>query len=153
MSYAPAPTATAAPLSAPLYGASFGEAIKRFFTKYATFTGRASRSEFWWAYLGYVIVVTVLYVLALVGGFSGATVDPLTGVATLGPLFWVAWAVLGLFGLGTIVPFLAITWRRLHDTNRSGGFFFLSLIPFVGSIILLVFLVLDSDPAGARFDV
>ncbi|WP_306895831.1 DUF805 domain-containing protein [Agromyces albus] len=43
-------------------------------------------------------------------------------------------------------------WRRLHDTNRSGAFFFLAFIPFVGSIILLVFMLMPSDPAGARFD-
>src|SRR6185312_8282818 len=49
------------PLDQPLYGASFGQAIKRFFTKYATFSGRASRSEYWWVQLFNFIIVAVLY--------------------------------------------------------------------------------------------
>ncbi|QEO14420.1 DUF805 domain-containing protein [Agromyces intestinalis] len=154
MTYSPAPTtATAdAPLSAPLYGATFGQAIKRFFAKYATFSGRASRSEYWWWALANAIIVAVLYVLVIVAGVAGATVDPSTGLAAPGPLFVVAYALLALWGLAIIVPSLAITWRRLHDTNRSGAFYFLSFIPIVGGIILLVFTLLDSDPAGARFD-
>ena len=55
-------------------------------------------------------------------------------------------------GLATRVPLLALYWRRLHDTNRSGALFFLAFIPFVGAIILLVFMVLPSEIAGARFD-
>ena len=54
--------------------------------------------------------------------------------------------------LAILVPFLAISWRRLHDTNRSGGYYFLAFIPFVGPIILIVLLALPSNPAGARFD-
>ena len=65
-----------------------------------------------------------------------------------GPGYWIVGAV----SLALIVPFLAITWRRLHDTNRSGGFYFLALIPLVGAIILIVLLALPSNSAGARFD-
>jgi uncharacterized membrane protein YhaH (DUF805 family) len=57
-----------------------------------------------------------------------------------------------IWGLATLVPNLALAWRRLHDTNRSGGFYFIGLIPFVGWIIVLVFMLLPADPAGARFD-
>ena len=98
------------------------------------------------------IVVTVFYVLAIAGGLSGATYDPVTGASTPGPLFGVAYGLLGLWFLAVLVPNLAITWRRLHDTNRSGAFFSLGFIPLVGGIIVLVFTLLDSDPAGARFD-
>lgn len=154
MSYAPAPQgapAAAPSLSAPLYGASFGQAIQRFFKKYATFTGRASLSEFWWWQLANVIVGTVLYIL-VVAGLAGGTYDPTTGIATIGPLAIVGYVLLGLWGLAVLVPNLAITWRRLHDTNRSGAFFFLVFIPFVGGIILLVLALLPTNPAGARFD-
>lgn len=145
-------TSTAAvPLSLPLYGASLGQAASRFFKKYATFSGRASRSEFWWWFLCNTIIAGVLYAIMAAAGFSGATVSE-TGATTPGPGFAIAVIPYSLWSLATIVPWLALVWRRLHDTNRSGGWYFIGLVPFVGSIILLVFLVLDSDPAGARFD-
>ncbi|KRC59326.1 hypothetical protein ASE14_16385 [Agromyces sp. Root81] len=145
-------TSTAAtPLSAPLYGASFGQAISRFFKKYATFSGRASRSEFWWWYLFNTIIAVVLYVIAAIGGFSGATISE-TGGTQPGPGFAVALIPSVLWLLATFVPWLALAWRRLHDTNRSGGWYFIGFIPLVGGIILLVFFIMDSDPAGERFD-
>ncbi len=66
-------TATGTPLSQPLYGASIGQAVSRFFKKYATFSGRASRSEFWWWYLVFVVVTGVLYAIAVAVGTAGAT--------------------------------------------------------------------------------
>jgi|TARA_B100000519_G_scaffold13659_1_gene10250 uncharacterized membrane protein YhaH (DUF805 family) len=139
-------------LSQPLYGASFGQAFTRFWKKYATFSGRASRSEFWWWYLANIIIVTVLYIITAIGGFAGASIDSATGASAPGPLFGVGIALLVIWWLAIIVPTLALSWRRLHDTNRSGLFWFLGFIPVVGGIILLVLFVLDSDPAGARFD-
>lgn len=138
-------------LDQPLYGATFGQAISRFFKKYATFSGRASRSEFWWWYLASTIVSGVLSLLmTTTGGFG---YDAATGTMTGPSGGYVTFAViLGIWGLVTLVPWLALIWRRLHDTNRSGGFFFLSLIPFVGWIIALVLYLMPSDPAGARFD-
>jgi uncharacterized membrane protein YhaH (DUF805 family) len=144
------PTDTA--LSQPLYGATFGQAVSRFFKKYATFTGRASRSEFWWWFLVNTLVGLVLYVITLLLGGSGATFDATTGTSTPGPGFVVGIVLSSIWFLATIVPWLALVWRRFHDTNRSGAFYFLSLIPFVGGIIVLVMLALPSDPAGARFD-
>ena len=141
----------AVPLSAPLYDASFGQAISRFFKKYATFSCRASRSEFWWWFLFNLIVSGVLYGIAAIGGASGATVSE-NGMMVPGPGFAVAVIPYGLWALATIIPWLALAWRRLHDTNRSGAWYFIGFIPFVGGIILLVFFLLDSDPAGARFD-
>ena len=88
-------------------------------------------------------------VIQLFGGYS---YDPttgsfgLTGVSVFIGILWIIW------GLATFIPWLAIIWRRLHDTNRSGGFFFLSLIPFVGWIIVLILYALESKPEGARFD-
>lgn len=144
-------TSTTAPLSAPLYGATLGQAVTRFFKKYATFSGRASRSEFWWFFLVNFVVGGVLYGIALAAGAIGFSVDAngqlqqATGpfIAALPYILWV---------LATIVPWLALAWRRLHDTNKSGAFYFLGLIPFVGGIIVLIFFLLPSDPAGARFD-
>ncbi|MDZ8170698.1 DUF805 domain-containing protein [Microbacterium xanthum] len=145
-------TNASASLSQPLYGATFGQAFTRFWKKYATFTGRASRSEFWWWYLAYLLISTVLSIVLTILAFAGATFDGPTTATTPGPLFGVGMAILGLWFLVIIVPTLAISWRRLHDTNRSGLWWFVGFIPVVGGIILLVLLVLDSDPAGARFD-
>ncbi|WP_374009618.1 DUF805 domain-containing protein [Leifsonia sp. LS-T14] len=148
---APAAPAGETPLWAPLYGASIGQAVQRFFKKYADFTGRASRSEYWWWYLVTIIVAIVLEVLALTLGTAGATTND-DGTSTPGPLFWLPVVLIIAWGLGTIVPHLALTWRRLHDANLAGPFFFLGLIPFVGGIIVLVLVLLPSKPEGARFD-
>lgn len=144
-------TTTGTPLSAPLYGATFGQAISRFFTKYATFSGRASRSEFWWFFLFNFIVASVLNGIAVGVGAADATISEL-GVYTPGAGYYVAAIPYWLWLLATFVPWLALSWRRLHDTNKSGGFWFLGLIPLVGPIIVLILFLLPSDPAGARFD-
>jgi uncharacterized membrane protein YhaH (DUF805 family) len=134
------------PLSAPLPGATIGQAVTRFFKKYATFSGRASRSEYWWWVLVNFIVTGVLSGLAYTG--TSFTEE---GMVT-GPLYWVFIVLSSAWGLAVLIPTLALIWRRLHDTNRPGGWFFLVFIPLVGGIILLVFVLLPSDPAGARFD-
>jgi len=153
--YQPAPPAQGGtgetPLWAPLYGASLPQAFQRFFKKYADFTGRASRSEYWWWYLVTIIVAIVLEVLALVLGLPGASANG-NGGTNPGPLFWLPALLIFAWIVGTIVPHLALTWRRLHDANLAGPFFFLGLIPLVGGIILLVLLLLPPKPEGARFD-
>jgi uncharacterized membrane protein YhaH (DUF805 family) len=138
------------PLSAPYYGASIGTAFSRFWTKYATFSGRASRSEYWWWMLIDLVIWIVLGILARLGG---AGVTDASGAMT-GPngLGIVVSIVIVLFALATIVPSLALTVRRLHDANLSGFFTFLSLVPFVGGIIILVMTLLPSHPQGQRFD-
>jgi uncharacterized membrane protein YhaH (DUF805 family) len=139
------------PLSAPYYGAPLGAAFTRFWRKYATFSGRASRAEYWWWVLVGVIVVAVFFLIGtLAGGIYGAPTE--TGALSLGPGYGVYVTLSAIWGLATLVPNLALAWRRLHDTNRSGGFYFIGLIPFVGWIIVLVFMLLPADPAGARFD-
>lgn len=136
------------PLDAPLRGASFGQAFTRFFKKYATFHGRASRSEFWWWFLANAVIGGILY------GFVYTVGNPMmvneSGVPT--PVWSAAYIPYTLWALATFIPWLALSWRRLHDTNRSGGWWFIGLIPFVGGIILLVFFLLPPNPEGARFD-
>ncbi|MCU1526920.1 MAG: hypothetical protein JWP75_683 [Frondihabitans sp.] len=135
------------PIWAPYYGITFVPAIRRALSKYADFTGRASRSEFWWWYLGIAIVGIVLDILAGIVAGIGRSAS-----GAPGPGYFVFTIILVLFGLAIIVPQLAVTWRRLHDGNFAGPFFFLSLIPFVGGIIVLVLLILPSKPEGQRFD-
>ncbi|MCI1748430.1 MAG: DUF805 domain-containing protein [Acidipropionibacterium sp.] len=114
------------------------QAVKLFFKNYAVFNGRASRSEYWWMFVFSWLISIILSGLGRMIGDSGTTfLDVLSGV----------------WGLATIVPSLAIVWRRLHDTGRAGGWFFIVFVPIVGWIILIVFLAsAPKADAWQRFD-
>ncbi len=105
---------------------SFKEAIQSVFSNYATFSGRARRSEYWYFVLFNLIISVVLGLLANVSSVFSI--------------------VSGLYSLAVLIPGLAVCVRRLHDTGKSGWFMFLVLIPIVGSIIILVFTCMDSVP-------
>lgn len=133
------------PIWAPYYGAPFRVAVQRFFKKYATFSGRASRSEYWWWAL---VAAAVSIVINILGG--GAAVDPATGMPADASLFG---TMLGfLWFAATVVPTIALTIRRLHDVNLSGWLILIALVPFLGAIALLVIMILPPNPAGQRFD-
>ena len=149
-SYSAQPQGGSIPLGMPYYGASLPTAFSRFWKKYATFSGRASRSEYWWVQLVLAVVYTALGIAALVAGSNGSTV--VGGQSVPGPGFFPFAIIMTLVGLAVIVPQLAVTWRRLHDGNFGGGFFFLSLIPSIGSLIVTVLTILPSKSVGARFD-
>ena len=102
--------------------------------KYATFEGRSQRSEYWYFILFYVLIYVVL---AVFDGISGS----FSGKAGIGLLT-------GIFSLAMLLPSLAVTVRRLHDTGRSGWWILIGFIPLIGGIILLVFLVQDSEAAA-----
>ena len=139
------------PLDHPWYGIGFGGAVKRFFTKYATFHGRASRSEFWWCYLFWAIGLLVVFgagVPAIVAGSGSASSS---GTPAFGAGAYVGVALPGLFVLGTVVPLLAVAVRRLHDTGQSGLYVLLGLVPFFGPMIVLVLLLIGTTPAAERY--
>ena len=116
---------------------SFGQAVSAFFSNYANFRGRTRRSGYWWAALFLVIASLVLWFVDL-QLFSGMWPQELLEQGS-GPLSIV-------FGLAIIIPVLSLGVRRLHDTGRSGWWVLLGLIPLIGSIVLLVFYVQDSQP-------
>ena len=105
--------------------------------KYATFEGRARRKEYWFYVLFYVLV---LCGLALVDGLTG-TFSEEAGLGLLS----------GLFVLATLVPSLAVTVRRLHDTDRSGWWVLIGLVPIAGDLVLLVFTLMDSQPGANQY--
>jgi len=145
-------SASAVPLSQPLYGASFGQAVSRFFKKYATFSGRASRSEYWWLALFFAILYGILG--GILGGVVAATGEVQSdGSVQFGGAGVAIIVVWGLIGLALLIPNISVTVRRLHDANFSGWLYLLHLIPSVGSIIVLVLTLLPSNPEGRRFDV
>jgi uncharacterized membrane protein YhaH (DUF805 family) len=151
-SYQPQPPginqSTPPPLELPYYGIGFIDAIKRGFKKYATFTGRASRSEYWWwtlfTFLTYTVLALVTYLVGITTSRDGGRTPGLLSV----PLI----IVFAVFALGIIVPTLALTVRRLHDGGYSGWLALLMLIPYLGGLIIMIFALLPSSPAGAKYD-
>jgi len=150
-------------ISRPLYGASFGQAVSRYFKQYANFKGRASRSEYWWVALFIFLVELVPAVLVTIGIVvtavsAASTYDPQFGYSYGAPsgfgifLMVIGWILLVVVALGLLVPSIAIAWRRLHDGNFPGPLYFLTFVPYVGSLILLVFTLLPSKAEGRRFD-
>ena len=139
---------SATPLEMPYYGIGFVDAIKRGFKKYATFSGRASRSEYWWWYLFTFLVYLVLGVPLYVVGIATSR----DGGRTPGTLAIPLIILLTVFALGIIVPSLALTVRRLHDAGYSGLLALLFLIPYVGGLVILIFALLPSSPSGAKYD-
>jgi uncharacterized membrane protein YhaH (DUF805 family) len=99
--------------------------------KYATFTGRARRKEYWMFFLFNILIAIGLGIIEAIVGLPGI----------LG----------GLYGLAVLIPGIAVTVRRLHDTGRSGWWILIAFLPLVGFIILLVFMVLDSHPGDNAF--
>lgn len=108
----------------------FVNAIEHVFSNYANFNGRARRSEYWYYTLFYWIVLAGLSLLSLL---------PFMGI------------LVPLFQLATLVPNLAVCWRRLHDVGRSGLWWLISLIPFVGVILLVIWLTGDSQPGSNQY--
>ncbi len=97
---------------------TFGESIQTCFSKYADFTGRATRSEYWWwalfsllVYMGAAVVSEILY---------------------------------GLVALGLLLPSIAVGVRRLHDIDKSGWFLLVAFIPLIGWLIAIYWAVQDS---------
>lgn len=110
------------------------EAVKVCFSKYVTFSGRARRAEYWWFTLFLVIISVVL-----VG------ID----IAVMGANY--TFGIADLWSLVTILPSLAVTSRRLHDTDRSAWWMLLFLIPLIGAIILIVWLATKGTAGSNRF--
>lgn len=115
------------------------EAVKSVLSNYADFNGRARRSEFWWWQLSQILLAIVLLGIYSVSYAAG----DLAGTIALAA-FVIVW-------LGLIIPSIAVTVRRFHDTDKSGWFYLLGFIPYIGGIIVLVMMVFDGTPGENRF--
>jgi len=109
---------------------SFADSVRTCLTKYITFSGRARRSEFWW----FALFLFILYIVA-------AIIDAAIGTSI----------ILLLVALAFLLPSLAVTVRRLHDTGRSGWWILIGLVPFIGGIVLLVFECMDGQPGPNNY--
>lgn len=107
------------------------QAVKTVLKKYAVFSGRARRSEFWW----FTLFATIASIVAIeidIAIFGEGMEDP-TPLSTV-------------LSLALLLPWLSVTVRRLHDIGRTGWWYLISLIPIIGWIALIVFTVTDSKP-------
>lgn len=123
---------------------SFGTALKAFWSNYRNFKGRARRSEYWFIQL--FLVATNLAAAVIDLALMDGDVDRFiaNGGGGIVGLIWI---------LATIVPALAVLVRRLHDTNRSGWWALIGFVPILGTIVILVFTVSDSDQSENRYGV
>jgi uncharacterized membrane protein YhaH (DUF805 family) len=101
--------------------------------RYAQFDGRAGRAEFWWYFLASFIISAILGILAQTSGIFNV--------------------ISGIYGLAVLIPGLAVAVRRLHDTNRSGWWLLIGLIPIVGIIVLIVFCAAPSDTGSNQYGI
>jgi uncharacterized membrane protein YhaH (DUF805 family) len=104
---------------------NFVDAVKRSFSKYATFKGRASRSEYWY----YTLYYFALFLIPILGASDAMGMFGIIGILAI---------------LASIIPFYSVMVRRLHDTGKSGWWWWISLIPF-GGIAVLVFLCQEGE--------
>lgn len=121
---------------------NFGQAVNSYLRKYATFRGRASRAEYWYAYLfcSILILLAAIFDISLIAKFF--TLHS----AEEAPSLFVSLVTLALF-----FPSIAISVRRLHDTERSGWWLLLILVPIVGTIALIVFFCQRGTEGTNRF--
>ena len=127
---------------------SFGESVRTCIHKYATFDGRASRSEFWWFYLFYVLVSMMSYIpVLLLGIITGSNSGDNGFITLLWVFFMIFWAI---FLLALVIPMLAVGCRRLHDRGQSGWLQLLLFVP-CGNIVLLVFWVMEGTPGDNAY--
>ena len=122
----------------------FAEAVRSGFDHYATFAGRASRPAYWWWALFGVLVSLVTRVLDGLLGSSFVRSTQYGAEVSVG-------LIASLAGLVLLLPSIAVLVRRLHDTDRSGWWYWLVLIPVVGWLLLLYFLVSAGAPGDNRY--
>jgi len=136
-------------------GMSFPQAVRSVLTKYVGFSGRARRSEYWWFSLFTNIVAVVVAFCAIFVAIvtTSLAAGPATSDAQVTPGIapFLAMGITDLVLLTMFLPALAVAVRRLHDTNRSGWFYLISLVPIVGGIVLLVFMCEDSGRGPNRY--
>ena len=122
---------------------SFTEAIRTVLSKYATFSGRASRPEFWW----WVLFMVLLNIAT--GIVDAAFIAPTLGFE---PYEELAGQPLSLLvGLALLLPNISVSVRRLHDIDRSGWWYLIILIPFIGVLVVIYWAVQTGTSGSNRF--
>jgi uncharacterized membrane protein YhaH (DUF805 family) len=146
----------APPLWAPWYGIGFLDAFLRFFKKYARFDGRASRGEYWYWVLANAIITLVLfgafYAILITSIVANTRVDEYgspVGDAAPSPVAFIFLGLWFLWWLATLVPNIALGWRRVHDAGLPGPVWLVGMFVSVAAIVLGC---LGPNPTGAQYD-
>lgn len=105
--------------------------------KYAVFSGRARRKEYWYFVLVNIIIA---FILGIVDNALG-NVSQRTGTGLLG----------SIYALAIFLPGIGVAVRRLHDTGRTGWWILIAFVPFIGALVLLVFMVLEGQSGGNEY--
>jgi len=114
----------------------FAQAVSRCFAKYTTFSGRAIRSEFWWFMLFTIVGSIVFDILdAAIFGMGPGNVGVMGAI----------------FSLVVLLPSISVTVRRLHDTDRSGWWYWLLLVPLIGIVVMIIWWASKSSHGSNRF--
>ena len=117
--------------------------------QYTRFNGRARRKEYWYFQLINFLIFLFLTILALLfASFSQQSDTISNGIPSIVIIIGLLRTI---YSLGVLLPSLAVNIRRLHDIGKSGWWCLIGIIPIVGSLILLYFLVQDSEPGANRF--
>lgn len=108
-----------------------------YWKKYAVFSGRARRKEYWFFALFNIIISLAL---TFIDSQTGS-LDEAGDIGVLGTIY----------GLLVFIPSIAVSVRRLHDIGRSGWWLLIAFVPLIGGIVLLIFMLLDSEPGGNQY--
>jgi uncharacterized membrane protein YhaH (DUF805 family) len=119
--------------------------------RYADFSGRSRRKEYWMFVLFTLLVYLALAVVFFVGGGATGLFDQTGAPPELGVIGWLVFGLFGIFALAIFIPSLAVMVRRLHDQDKSGWFILLQFIPYIGGIIILVFMCIDGTRGENRY--
>ena len=115
----------------------FGEAVSVCFKKSFVWEGRASRAEYWWFYLAQLLIMIV-----------GLIIDQIIGT---GVLYIIAAVLYIIAAIVFILPSIAVLIRRLHDTDRTGWWYWIQLLPLIGLIVILVFTLTGGDEGDNKY--
>jgi uncharacterized membrane protein YhaH (DUF805 family) len=127
---------------------NFMDAVKSVYRNYATFSGRACRSELWWFFLFQIIVAIIIGFIEVPLGLGSSSYAVGDGAVSAG---FSGGILSGIWALANLVPNLAVGVRRLHDTDRSGWWLLIGLVPLVGAIVLIVFYCTRGTTGPNRF--
>lgn len=113
---------------------------------YANFKGRARRKEYWM----YTLIFTVLLIALMTIMFSVLSFSDETGIET-GPGVYLTVILVIVFLFAHFIPTIALTVRRLHDTGKSGWWYLIVLVPYLGNFVIFIFTLIDGDRGDNKY--
>lgn len=113
------------------------------YRRYADFEGRSCRREYWTFTLFTFIFLLGVATLLVAGGIGSNDGG--------GPLLWIGIVILVIWSFGSIIPSIAVQVRRFHDQDKTGWLVLLGLVPYIGSVIVLVFMCLPGTRGANRY--